>query len=43
MRNLCIDELRRNRVPTTELTDGDRAGASEDVYATLSAGTSCDG
>jgi RNA polymerase sigma factor (sigma-70 family) len=36
VRNLCIDELRRNRVPTTELTDGDRAGAGEDVYATLS-------
>ena len=36
MRNLCIDELRRNRLPTTELTDGDRAGAGEDVYSTLS-------
>ena len=36
VRNLCIDELRRNRVPTTELSDGDRAGAGEDVYSTLS-------
>ena len=36
MRNLCIDELRRNRLPTVELEDGDRAGASEDIYSTLS-------
>ena len=36
VRNLCIDELRRNRLPTTELSDGDRAGAGEDVYSTLS-------
>jgi RNA polymerase sigma factor (sigma-70 family) len=36
VRNLCIDELRRNRVPTTELEDGDRAGAGEDIYSTLS-------
>ena len=32
VRNLCIDELRRNRLPTTELDDGDRAGAGEDIY-----------
>ena len=36
VRNLCIDELRRNRVPTTELSDGDRAGSGEDIYSTLS-------
>jgi RNA polymerase sigma factor (sigma-70 family) len=36
VRNLCIDELRRNRVPTTGLEDGDRAGADEDIYSTLS-------
>jgi RNA polymerase sigma factor (sigma-70 family) len=36
VRNLCIDELRRNRLPTTELSDGDRAGADEDIYSTLS-------
>jgi RNA polymerase sigma factor (sigma-70 family) len=36
VRNLCIDELRRNRVPTTALEDGDRAGAGEDIYSTLS-------
>jgi RNA polymerase sigma factor (sigma-70 family) len=36
VRNLCIDELRRNRLPTTALEDGDRAAAGEDVYSTLS-------
>jgi RNA polymerase sigma factor (sigma-70 family) len=36
VRNLCIDELRRNRLPTAELEDGDRAGAGEDVFSTLS-------
>jgi RNA polymerase sigma factor (sigma-70 family) len=36
VRNLCIDELRRNRIATTELSDGDRAGAGEDIYSTLS-------
>jgi RNA polymerase sigma factor (sigma-70 family) len=36
VRNLCIDELRRNRLPTTALEAGDRAGAGEDVYSTLS-------
>ncbi|MDA0165917.1 RNA polymerase sigma factor [Solirubrobacter ginsenosidimutans] len=36
VRNLCIDELRRNRLPTTALEDSDRAGSSEDVYSTLS-------
>src|SRR3954447_5640143 len=36
VRNLCIDELRRNQVPTTELSDGDRAGAGEDIYSTWS-------
>jgi RNA polymerase sigma factor (sigma-70 family) len=36
VRNLCIDELRRNRLPTTALEDGERAGASEDLYSTLS-------
>ena len=36
VRNLCIDELRRARLPTAALEDGDRAGAGEDVYATLS-------
>ena len=36
VRNLCIDELRRKRLPTTELSDSDRAGTSEDVYSTLS-------
>jgi RNA polymerase sigma factor (sigma-70 family) len=36
VRNLCIDELRRNKVPTTELSEGDRAGAGEDIYSTLS-------
>jgi RNA polymerase sigma factor (sigma-70 family) len=36
VRNLCIDELRRNKLPTTELDDGDRAGAGEDIYSTLS-------
>lgn len=35
VRNLCIDELRRDR-PTAELSDSDRAGSSEDVYSTLS-------
>ena len=35
VRNLCIDELRRTH-PSMELTDADRAGASEDVYSTLS-------
>ncbi|HEY6892046.1 MAG TPA: RNA polymerase sigma factor, partial [Solirubrobacter sp.] len=35
VRNLCIDELRRNRLPTTALEDSDRAGSSEDVYSTL--------
>ena len=33
VRNLCIDELRRNRLPTVELEDDDRAGASEDIYS----------
>jgi RNA polymerase sigma factor (sigma-70 family) len=33
VRNLCIDELRRDR-PTAELVDSDRA--SEDVFSTLS-------
>jgi RNA polymerase sigma factor (sigma-70 family) len=33
VRNLCIDELRRER-PTSELSESDRA--SEDVYSTLS-------
>ncbi|WP_053225920.1 RNA polymerase sigma factor [Solirubrobacter soli] len=33
VRNLCIDELRRER-PTSELVESDRAG--EDVYSTLS-------
>ncbi len=36
VRNLCIDELRRNRLPTTALEDSDRAGSSEDIYSTLS-------
>jgi RNA polymerase sigma factor (sigma-70 family) len=36
VRNLCIDELRRNRLPTIALEDGDRAGSGEDVYSTLS-------
>src|SRR3954468_25074346 len=36
VRNLCIDELRRNRLPTSALEDADGAGASEDVYSTLS-------
>jgi RNA polymerase sigma factor (sigma-70 family) len=36
VRNLCIDELRRSRLPTTTLEDGDRAGAGEDLYSTLS-------
>ena len=36
VRNLCIDELRRSRIPTAELEDSDRAGASEDVFSTLS-------
>src|ERR1700744_3126803 len=36
VRNLCIDELRRSRVEVTEREDGDRAGASEDVFSTLS-------
>src|SRR3954471_19824370 len=36
VRNLCIDELRRSRIATAPLEDGDRAGASEDLYATLS-------
>ncbi len=36
VRNLCIDELRRNRVSTVELEDSDRAGAGEDIYSTLS-------
>src|SRR3954451_5636203 len=36
VRNLCIDELRRDRLPTTALEDGERAGASEDLYSTLS-------
>jgi RNA polymerase sigma factor (sigma-70 family) len=36
VRNLCIDELRRHRVQTTELSDGVRAGADEDIYSTLS-------
>ena len=36
VRNLCIDELRRNRLPTTALSDGERARASEDLYSTLS-------
>ena len=35
VRNLCIDELRRSR-PAAPLEDGDRAGAGEDVYSTLS-------
>jgi RNA polymerase sigma factor (sigma-70 family) len=34
VRNLCLDELRRTT--TAPLEDDDRAGASEDVYATLS-------
>ncbi len=36
VRNLCIDELRRQRLATAPLEDGDRAGAGEDVYSTLS-------
>jgi RNA polymerase sigma factor (sigma-70 family) len=36
VRNLCIDELRRDRLPTTALEEGDRAGSVEDVYSTLS-------
>jgi len=36
VRNLCIDELRRNRLSTTALEDGEHAGAQEDVYSTLS-------
>ena len=41
VRNLCIDELRRNRLPTVELEASDRAGAGEDIYSTLSRRSSC--
>ena len=38
VRNLCIDELRRKGIDrrVVPLEDGDRAGAGEDVYSTLS-------